>query len=333
MHRHRSSARLAAPVAASFFAACLLAALPPAAFAQAYPTKPIRLIVPFAAGGGSDFVGRVIAQKLTDAMGQSVVVDNRSGAAALVGMEIAARAAPDGYTLLLADSALTINAAYYRQAKYDAVKDFDPISVICETPYVMVVNPALPYAGGIKEFIAAAKANPGKITIGSAGNGSGSHLAGELFRMRAGVAWIHVPYKSAGASSADVAAGQINATMTSVPAALPLVKAGRLKLIASAGEKRSALLPDVPTFAEIGIAGAVSTNWYSLVSVGGTPKPVLARLLAETHKAIAAPDVRERLTTAALEPAPNQPDQFRKMIVAELERWRNVLKDAGIKQE
>jgi tripartite-type tricarboxylate transporter receptor subunit TctC len=307
--------------------------LVPSVFAQDYPNKPIRLIVPFGAGGGSDYVGRLVAQKLTEQMGQTVVVDNRPGAASLLGTELAARAAPDGYTLLLADSGFTINPAYYKNTKYDPLQDFDPVTVVAETPYLLVVNPALPYAGSLKEFIAAAKAQPGTINIGSAGNGSGTHLSGELFKLRAGLNLTHVPYKSAGASEADVVSGQIQSSMSSPPAALPLVKAGRLRVLASAAAKRTALLPDVPTFAESGVNDVLVTNWYSVMSVGGTPKPVLKRLHEELMRAIASPDMRERLAAGALEPAPNTPEEFRKMIANELQRWAQVIKEAGIRQE
>jgi len=318
-------------LAAGFALAAAL--LVPGALAQDYPNKPIRLIVPFGAGGGSDYVARLVGQKLTEQMGQTVVVDNRPGAASLLGTELAARAAPDGYTLLLADSGFTINPAYYKNTKYDPLKDFDPITVVAETPYLLVVNPTLPYAGSLKEFIAAAKAQPGTINIGSAGNGSGTHLSGELFKLRAGLNLTHVPYKSAGASVADVVSGQIQSSMSSAPPALPLVKAGRLRILASAAAKRSALLPDVPTFAESGVSDVLVSNWYAVMSVGGTPKPVLKRLHEELMRAIASPDMRERLAAGALEPAPNTPEEFRKMIASELQRWAQVIKEAGIRQE
>ena len=316
---------------AVFSCAIWLAA--PIASAQDYPSKPIRLIVPFGAGGGSDYVGRLVAQKLTEQLGQAVVVENRPGAASLLGTELAARAAPDGYTLLLADSGFTINPAYYKSTKYDPLKDFDPITVVAQTPYLLVVNPALPYAGNLKDFIAAARAQPGSVNIGSAGNGSGTHLSGALFKLRAGIDLTHVPYKSAGASVADVVSGQIQSSMSSAPPALPLAKAGRLKILALAAASRSPLLPDVPTFAEAGVADVLVTNWYSVMSVGGTPKPVLKRLHDELMRAIAAADMREKLAAGALEPAPNTPEEFRRMIAAELERWAQVMKEAGIRQE
>jgi tripartite-type tricarboxylate transporter receptor subunit TctC len=302
-------------------------------FAQNYPNRPIRLIVPFAAGGGSDFVGRLIGQKLTDQMGQTVVVDNRPGAASLVGTQIAANAAPDGYTLLLADSGFTINIAFFKDPKYDALKSFDPVSVVAEAPYILVVNPGLPYAGSLREFVAAAKAQPGKLAIGSAGSGSGTHMTGELFRLRAGINMIHVPYKSVGPAMSDVVAGQIQSTITTPAVSLPLVKAGRLKILAAAVPQRSKTLPDVPTFAEGGVPDVNVSNWYSIVTVGGTPKPVIKRLYDEVARALAAPDMAERLAVSGLEPGGNTPEQFRKKIEEELQRWARVIKDAGIRQE
>jgi len=298
-----------------------------------WPDRPIRLIVPFAAGGGSDFVGRLIGQKLTDQMGQTVVVDNRPGAASLVGTQIAANAAADGYTLLLADSGFTINIAFFKDPKYDALKSFDPVSVVAEAPYILVVNPGLPYAGSLKEFVAAAKAQPGKLAIGSAGSGSGTHMTGELFRLRAGINMIHVPYKSVGPAMSDVVAGQIQSTISTPAVSLPLVKAGRLKILAAAVPQRSKTLPDVPTFAEGGVPDVNVSNWYSIVTVGGTPKPVIKRLYDEVARALAAPDMAERLAVSGLEPGGNTPEQFRKKIEDELQRWARVIKDAGIRQE
>lgn len=303
------------------------------AAAQDYPVKPIRLIVPFGAGGGSDYVGRLVAQKLTEQMGQTMVVENRPGAASLVGTELAAKSPADGYTLLLADSGFTINPAFYKNTKYDPLKDFEPITVVAQTPYVLVVNPALTYAASLKDFLAAAKAQPGAINIGSAGNGSGTHMSGELFKLRAQLNLTHVPYKSAGASVADVVGGQIQASMSSPPAALPLAKAGKVKILAAAAPKRSALLPDVPTFEEAGVQGVHVSNWYAVMSVGGTPKPIIKRLHDELMKAIAAPDMRERLAAGALEPSPTTPEEFRSLISAELQRWAQVIKEAGIRQE
>ncbi|MCC7081256.1 MAG: tripartite tricarboxylate transporter substrate binding protein [Burkholderiales bacterium] len=315
--------------------AVVATASPVAAAAQVheYPARPIRLIVPFAPGGGSDFVGRLIGQKLSEQLGQQVVVDNRPGAASLVGTQIAARSAPDGYTLLLADAGFTINIAFFKDPRYDAHKDFEPVSVIAQTPYILVVNPQLPYAKSLKDFIAAARAQPGKLALGSAGSGSGTHMTGELFRLRTGISMTHVPYKSVGPAMADVVAGQIQSTFSTPPTSLPLAKAGRLRILAAAAPKRSPLLPDVPTFAENGLAGIDVSNWYSVMSVGGTPQPVIQRLTTAIHRAIASPDMRERLANAALEAAPNTPDAFRAMVDREIKRWVSVVKDAGIAQQ
>ena len=313
--------------------AAAAATMPSPVFAQQYPTRPIRLVVPFGPGGGSDYVGRLVAQKLSEQMGQQVVVDNRSGAASLVGTEIVQRAAPDGYTLLLGDVGFPINLAYYKNAKYDPAKDFDPVTVVADTPYVLAINPSLPYAGSLKDLIAAAKAQPGKLAIGSSGSGSGTHFSGELFRLRAGINMIHVPYKGGGAVLADVVAGHIATTMTTPPAVLPFVKAGRLKILAAASAKRSPLLPDVPTFAEQGVAGVLVSNWYGVLSVGGTPQPVIRRLHQEIVRAIETRDMRDRLAAAGLEPAPVTPEQFRKNILAEVENWKRVVRESGIRQE
>ena len=192
---------------------------------------------------------------------------------------------PDGYTLLLADSGFTINIAFFKDPKYDALKNFDPISVVAETPYILVVNPGLSYSSSIKDFIAAAKAQPGKLTIGSAGSGSGTHMTGELFRLRAGINMIHVPYKSVGPALSDVVAGQIQSTISTAPVTLPLSKAGRVKILAAAAPKRSQLLPDVPTFAESGVNDVNVSNWYSVISVGGTPPAVIKLLNREIARA------------------------------------------------
>ena len=301
--------------------------------AENYPSRPIRLIIPFGAGGGSDFMGRLIAQKLSEQFGQSILAENRPGAAGLIGTQISARATPDGYTLLLADSGFTINAAFFKDPKYNALKDFDPVSVIAETPFLLVVNPGLPYAANLKDFIAAAKAQPTKLTIGSAGSGSGSHMTGELFRLHAGVNMTHVPYKSAAPALLDVVTGQTHSTIATAIVTLPLVKAGRLKILGVAAAHRSKLLPNVPTLAEGGVADVHVSNWYGILAPAGTPRPVINRLHDEMMRAISTPDMRDRLAQSALEPTPNTPEVFRKMIENEVQSWTRVITDAGIPQE
>jgi tripartite-type tricarboxylate transporter receptor subunit TctC len=309
---------------AALYAAC--------AMAQPYPTKPIRLIVPYPPGGGTDFVARIVALKLPEVIGENVVVDNRAGAAGLIGTELAARAPADGYTLLLVDSSLTINVSYYKNAKYDALKDFAPITDVADTPYLLAAQPGPPYQS-VRDVINAAKAQPGKINFGSGGNGSGSHLTGEFFQLRAGVKLTHIPYKGVGLALSDVIAGQIQTTFTSAPPAMGLIRSGRIKALAVATEKRIAALPDVPTFGEQGVKDVVVVNWFGIASIGGTPKPVLDKLHAALLRVIAMPDVKERLASGALEPAPMSQEAFRKLIAEELTRWAAVVKNAGIKPE
>ena len=305
----------------------------PALLAQVnYPAKPIRMVVPYAPGGGSDIVARIVGQKMSESLGQTVVVDNRPGAAGMLGAELAAGAAADGYTLLLADSSYTINASYFRQKRYDAQKSFVPVSLIADTPYILVVHPTVP-AATLKEFIALAKAQPGKINVGSAGNGSGSHLTGALFMLKAGVNLNHIPYKGSGPSTADVVAGQIQSTFATAPGAVSFIKAGRLKALVAASPKRSATLPDVPTFVELGFKDIVVTNWYGVVAPAGTAKSAVQKLYNEIGRTIALPDVRERLAGAALEPVTPAPDQFAQLIDAELIRWAQVIKEANIPTE
>jgi len=290
------------------------------------------MVVPYAPGGGSDIVARIVGQKMSESLGQTVVVDNRPGAAGMLGAELAAGAAADGYTLLLADSSYTINASYFRQKRYDAQKSFVPVSLIADTPYILVVHPTVP-AATLKEFIALAKAQPGKINVGSAGNGSGSHLTGALFMLKAGVNLNHIPYKGSGPSTADVVAGQIQSTFATAPGAVSFIKAGRLKALVAASPKRSATLPDVPTFVELGFKDIVVTNWYGVVAPAGTAKSAVQKLYNEIGRTIALPDVRERLAGAALEPVTPAPDQFAQLIDAELIRWAQVIKEANIPTE
>jgi len=310
----------------------LAAAAPSALAAETFPTRPLRLVVPFAPGGGSDVTGRIIGQKLTELLGQTVVVDNRPGAASMLGTELVAKSAPDGYTLLLADLALTINAAYYlKQPPADPVKSFVGVALVAETPYVLMVHPSVP-AATIKEFLALAKAQPGKINVGSSGNGGGLHLTLELFKLKAGLDLNHIPYKGGGPALNDTVAGQIQATFIGMGGSLQFVQNNRLRALAVTSTKRSAALPNVPTLTELGF-DVVVTNWYGVVAPAGTPPPVVKRLYDEIGRALATPDVRERLLATGLEPAPQSPGGFQKMIESELKRWRQTIKDARIPTE
>jgi tripartite-type tricarboxylate transporter receptor subunit TctC len=296
-----------------------------------YPNRPIRLIAPYAPGGGTDFVARIVAAKLPELIGQNIVVDNRPGAAGLLGTELAARAAPDGYTLLLVDSALTINVTYYRNAKYDPLRDFAPITDVADTPYLVAVPAGSPWRNA-RDLVAAAKAQPGRLTFGSGGNGAGSHLTGELFQLRSGAKFTHVPYKGVGPAMSDTIAGQIHMTFTSAPPAMGLIAAGRVKALGVAMPKRSPFFPDVPTFTEQDIP-VVVTNWYGVASVGGTPAPVLNLLHAALIRMIAMPDVNERLRSGGLEPAPMSQEQFRAMIAEDVKTWAEVVRTAKLRGE
>ncbi len=313
----------------------LAAAAIPAASAiaaDAWPSRPIRLVVPFAPGGGSDVTGRIIGQKLSELMAQSVVVDNRPGAASMLGTDVVARAAGDGYTLLLADLALTINPAYFvKQPPADPVKAFTGVALIAETPYILMVNPAVP-ATTIKEFLALARAQPGKLNIGSSGNGGGLHLTLELFKLRAGLDLNHIPYKGGGPAVNDAVAGQIQGTFIGMGGSLPYVQTKRLRPLAVTSVKRSAALPDVPSLTELG-HDVVVTNWYGIVAPSATPKAVVQRLYDEVGRAMAAADVRDRLQATGLEPAAQAPGQFQRMIESEAKRWRQTIRDARIPTE
>lgn len=299
--------------------------------ADAYPNRPIRLIVPYSPGGGSDFIARLVAAKLPELLGQNIVVDNRGGAAGLIGTELAARAPADGYTLLLVDSALTINVTYYKNAQYDPIRDFAPVTNVAETSYLVAVPANAPWQSA-KELVAAAKAQPGRLTFGSGGSGAGSHLTGELFQLRSGAKFTHVPYKGVGPALADMIAGQISMSFTTPPSVMGLIKAGRVKSLGVATPKRSVFLPDVPTLSEQGIPVVVA-NWYGIASVGGTPALVLDRLHTALMRMIAMPDVKERLSQGGLEPAPMSQQDFRRMIAEDVKVWAEVIRTANLRGE
>ena len=266
-------------------------------------------------GGGTDFVARAISSKMPEIIGESMVVDNRSGAAGLVGTMVAARALADGYTLLVVDNSFAINVSYYKDAKYNALKDFAPLTDAADTFYVLTVNPSLPIAT-VPEFIAMAKNQPGKIVLASPGNGTAAHLTTALIMLKTGIELTHVPYRGGGPAVADVVGGQVQSTFASGPNAVPLVKAGRLKALASTASKRHSMLADVPTFVELGFKDIVVTNWYGIVAIGGTPRPVLDKLHAAMVRIIGMPDVKERLASIGLDPAPMTQEAFRELIAA-----------------
>ena len=300
------------------------------AAAADYPVKPIRVLVGFAPGGSADIIARAVSQKLADAFKQAVVVDNRSGASGIIATDLAAKANPDGYTLLEATMTTHgIGPHLYKKLPYDVVNDFEAIALMVRIPLVMFVHAAVP-AANLKEFVALTRANPGKYGYASAGPGSPPHLVAELLKLKTGAQLLHVPYKGTGAALPDVVAGQVQMMVDGPPPFLPHVKAGRLKALAAASEKRNPLLPDVPTFAEAGVTGMEAGLWYGVVAPRGTPKAVVARLNAEINRALEQPDLRQRFATMSVEILGGPPQAFARYINSELKRWGEVVRAANI---
>ena len=312
-----------------FVAFATLLAASPAASAQPYPNKPIRFIVPYAPGGSSDILARMFGQRLSESMGQPFVVDNRAGAGSMIGTEIGAKAPADGYTIILSDMPHTINPAVYGKVPYDPVKDFTPVTLLARAPMWLFLNPNVP-AKTVSEFVALAAKQPAKWTIGSGGNGSGTHLLAELLQRGGKVKLTHVPFKGAGPSVAAVVAGEIHSSFTSMPAAVAFVQSGRLRPVGVTTAKRHPAQPDVPTFAESRIPNMVLFHWFGVLAPAGLPKPVLARLNGEFVKALNTPAVQERYKAMLIEPASTTSEEFRTLIESDLKRWGKVVKDAGI---
>jgi tripartite-type tricarboxylate transporter receptor subunit TctC len=303
----------------------------PTAQAQAFPNKPVRLVIPFPPGGPLDAVGRIVAQKLTEAWGQNVVVDNRPGAGGNIGADLVAKSAPDGYTVVMgALSTHAVNPSLFPKMPYDAIKDFAPISLVAITPNVLVVNPVLPVATA-KDFIAYAKANPGKLAFGSGSNGSAGHLAGELFKAETGADMLHVPFKGAAPAMQALLAGDTQLMFDNLASAAPQVKAGKLKALAVTTAQRSKLAPDLPTLAEAGLPGFDITTWFGLLAPAGTPPEVIARWNAEVTRVLNAPDVRERLLALGAEPAPGSAQEFAQFIGREMTKYARIVKLSGAK--
>jgi tripartite-type tricarboxylate transporter receptor subunit TctC len=299
--------------------------------AQDYPNKPIRMIVPYPPGGGTDVVARIVNEKLSQELGQPIVIDNRGGAGGSVGTEIASKAAPDGYTILLTLSSHTINPKLFPKLGYDVERDFIPISLAASIPQIIVAHPSVP-AGNMQELLAWMKANPGKVNYASVGVGSPAHIAGELLKLKSGVQMTHVPYKGGGPAMTDVIAGQVQLAIVSMPAALQFVKAGRVKALAVASAKRSASAPDVPTIAEGGL-DVVVESWYGVLVPAKTPAPIVARLNAAMVRVLAMPDVKEKLFAQGAEAVSNTPAEFEAIIKDEIAKWEYVIREAKITPE
>ena len=311
-----------------FFAALLLCSVT-GALGQTYPTRPIRFIVPFAAGGGTDLVARTLAQRLYDALGQPVIVDNRTGASGVIGTEAAARAAPDGYTIMIATPTFTVNPSLMAKLPYDALKDFAPITLIATAPHLLAVNPSVP-ARNIKELVALAKSQKEPLTFSSGSTGGSSHLAGELFNALAGIKMVHVPYRGTGEAATAVLSGVVSMAFLDVPTMLPHIKSGRLRGIAVTGEKRSVVAPDLPTIAESGYPGFESGIWYGVLAPAATPPEIIARLNSELIKIVHSPEMRKTLSSEGAEPVGSSAEAFGTLIRKEISRWNKVIKDAGI---
>ena len=302
------------------------------AMSQPYPSKPVHVIVPFAPGGPSDTIARLVSQKLSAATGQTFVPENRAGAGGMIGADIVAKALPDGYTVLLTALPFTITPSLYKKVPYDATRDFIPVTLIASGPMMLVVHPSVP-ANNLRELIALAKAQPGKLNYGSAGSGSSAHIATEYFAMLAGVKMTHVPYKGGGPAMSDLLGGQLSLLIEAMPLVLPHVKAGRIKAIAISGTKRAAAAPDSPTFEEQGLRGYDMATWQGMWLPAGTPKEVVARLHGEVVKAIAAPDMKERLAELGVEPVGDSPEHFAAFVQAEIEKWAKVVRETGMRVE
>ena len=316
-----------------FLLGAITAAIALPASAQPYPNKPVKLVVTFAAGGGADFVARVLAAKLTDALGQTVIVENRAGAGGGIGAEFVAKSPPDGYTLLLgAAGTLTILPNLQEKVPFDSVKDFDPIALAGSSPFVLAVSPSV-QANTVSELTALAKANPGKLNFGSSGNGGAPHLAGELYKRTADIDIVHVPYKGLAPAITDLLGGQLQILFADVGLIAPHLKAGKLKGLAVTGRTRSSVLPELPTMIEAGVPNFQAGTWYGVLAPAGTPSAIVARLNAELLKVLAMQDIRTQFAGQGIEPAGGTPEQFGALIRDDSARWGKLIKEAGIKGE
>ncbi len=308
----------------------IMAVLSPGyAWAQTYPAKPIRIVVSVAAGGGVDTTARIVGQHLTQAWGQQVVIENRPGAGGTIAAEGVARSAPDGYTLLMASSGHASTASLYKLS-YDAITDFAPITIVAVAPSVLVVHPSVPVRS-VKELVAFAKARPNELLFASSGNGSPAHMGLELLKLTTGIKMVHVPYKGTAPSITDLLAGRVSATASSVVSTMPHVDAGRLRALAVTSGKRSLGVPQLPTVAESGIPGFANDVWFALFAPAATPRTVVARLHDEIAKAIAQPELKQRMIAAGLEPLGNPPDEFAAYFRAEVAKWAKVIRAAGVR--
>ncbi len=297
-----------------------------------WPSKPLRMILPFPPGGGTDILGRLIGDRLAASLGQPVVTENRGGAGGNVGAEAAARSAPDGYTIVLVAPSLAISPTLYSKLNYDPVKDFAPVGLVASVPNVMVTHPSVP-AQNLREFLELARAKPGGMNFGSGGSGTSNHLAGELLNLAAGIKLVHIPYKGVNLAMQGVLAGEVQLVFIGVPVPAPHIKAGRLRALAVLARERSPLLPEVPTAAEAGLPDFDVTTWYAILAPAGTPRPIIARLNAELVKMMQSPEMKERLAGMGTEPMTSTPEECAAYIRREIAKWGDVVRKAGLKAD
>jgi tripartite-type tricarboxylate transporter receptor subunit TctC len=303
------------------------------ASAQAgYPVKPVRLVVPSSPGGGTDITARILAPRLTEALGQQVVVENRAGAGTMIGIEVVAKSPADGYTLLMGLSTLAINPAMYKKVPYDAVRDFAPITQVISAPNMLVVHPSIPVKT-VKELIAFTRARPGQLNYASAGHGTNPHLSMELFLSMTGLKVVHIPYKGLAPGMVDLLAGHVSLATATMLTGLPHVKSGRLRCLGTTGAQRAAVLPEYPTIAEAGVPGYEASQWYGVLAPTGTSREIVARLNAEIVRILQTPDMKQKLVADGTDPVGSSPDEFARYIKSELTKWGKVARDAGIQPE
>jgi tripartite-type tricarboxylate transporter receptor subunit TctC len=314
------------------FASYILAAAAQSAFAQTYPTRPIRIICPYVAGGGSDFVARTIAQKLTDTVGQSVVVDNRPGGGTNIGAELVARAAPDGHTIFLGGTPATVNVTLYKKLPFDALTDFAPITMTTVAPNLLVVHPSLPVRT-VKELMTLAKSRPGQLTYGSAGIASSNHLSGALFKTMAGIDIVHVPYKGGGAAVTDLLAGNISMYFSTTPSSMPHVRTGRLRALAVTSVRRSDIVPNIPTMAEAALPGFEMSAWHALFAPAATPPAIVKKLADEVVRALRQADVKERLASQGVDAVGTTPEELAAIVRENVAKYAKLVKAADIRIE
>lgn len=313
-------------------AMALLLALGASAWGQNYPVRPVKLVVPSSPGGTSDILGRLLAQRLGEALGQQFVVENRPGASSAIGADAVAKSAPDGYTLLISPAALAINPHMYAKLPFDARRDLAPISMVVQTGNLLSAHPSLP-ARSVKELIALARKYPGKLTSASPGLGGSPHMAAELMRIMAGIDFLIVSYKGSGPGTIALLSGEVSFMFSTPPSAIPFVRAGRLRALGVTTRTRMPGLPEIPSLHEAALPGFEATQWFGLLAPAGTPRPVIDRLYQETVRAIRAPDLKERFMAEGLDPVGSKPDEFAAYILSELDKWAKVIRAAGIKPQ